>query len=484
MNRVHFTNDGIYGRLGEELNEETFLRIADAIAALWEQQSAEFNLQDHRRIYVGYDTRELAEPIAEQVATQLAGHGFDVVLSDAYLPMPALNYVTRHDGKTIGAVMITGDHRAAAVLGIRLRDAYGAAPHPALMDAVEDCIEPVAQKVQGTYRRENLAAPFFEWLPSIVDEARVRSAKLTCVLDPMHATSCRYAADLLRGLCVDVVEIHGEPTPDFGGIHPEVVEPWIDDCEYATGQIKAHVGISIDGPSNRIAAMCEDGTYVPISKLYALIMRHLVERRDLYGIIAVPQETSAIVRREAQALSLSVDTVTKDESWARKEILEMSPAYDEVSHQQIPVLMGGDGVGSIVVPAFDPERDAYVVLLLLLEILATEQRSMTSLIAELDASLGQSVHGYRDVRMETGRFEMFKNLIPGVSAQGAFPEDPVYVSHADGAHLVFADDSWVLLRPSKTEPLVHIFTEAPTKEARNTLLEDAAKLIDLVFEGL
>lgn len=458
MRYIRFTNDGWYARYdGQE--HQAIRRIADAVGAYWAQKAP------GAQVFVGYDTRRDAAELAAEAAAVLGSWGLDARLSDIYCPMPALNHATRHQPEAVGALMLTADHRSADYVGVRVRNADSSAITPEVADAVEGLVPHEAPEARGPYSEQDFITPFMRAVSQCVDHEAIAGAGLRCVVDPLFGTSRGFAAQLLRVMGVDALEIHGEPRSDFGGIHPEAVEPWLDDCEVAVAKVGAHAGLVIDGPSNRAAVVDEKGVLVPQPKLYALVAGHLARNRGLSGRVVVPRSTSSIVRRQVQRLGLTLTEVAPGPTWAFEET------------RQGDVLLAGDGFGGLCVPVVDPERNAIVTCLLVLELLAHAEKPLSALVADLDQELGVMEYGQRDVRLDPGRFQVLRNLLPGLNASGLFSQEPVAVSHADGVRAQFADDSWVLMRPSQTEPLVRVYAEGPTRAVRDALLDGAIRLL-------
>ena len=123
------------------------------------------------------------------------------------------------------------------------------------------------------------------------------------------------------------------------------------------------------------------------------------------------------------------------------------------------------------------ERDGLLVALLLLELLATTGRSMAELLADLEQDVGTLHYMRRDLRIDAGDIQALRNLLPGINPPEVAGTAPVLVSHADGLYLRFADDSWILLRPSRTDPLVRVYAEARTKDRGVALMEAACAFV-------
>lgn len=459
MRYIRFNNDGWYARYDDGLNKTNVVRVADAAAARWA------DVFGGGTVHIGYDTRRHAPELAAAAAAAVGAWGLDARLSDGPCPMPALNFATRSDPSAVGALMLTADHRNADYLGIRVRNNDSSAIGRDEAGAIEDLVSQELGEAQGPFTLEESVGPFLAHMAFLVDVRRIRNARLDCILDPMYGTARGHAATLLRSLGVGVVEIHGDTVDDFCGTHPEVVEPWLDDLEYMTGQTQVDFGIAIDGPSNRAAAVDGEGNLVAAPRLHALVLMHLIKNRGLSGRIVLPRFSSVVIRRVAESLGCDVTLVPPGPTWPFEEI------------RQGGVITTSDGLGGICVPSLDPERNAFVTMLLLVELLAYEGVSLREMAANLDRAVGSMEYGHREIRMDPGRCAVLRNLLPGTNPEGLCAKKPVSVSHADGLRVQFDDDSWLFIRPSMSEPLVRIYGEGVDRADRDELLDMAKSYV-------
>mgnify|MGYP002516738174 CR=1 FL=1 len=140
------------------------------------------------------------------------------------------------------------------------------------------------------------------------------------------------------------------------------------------------------------------------------------------------------------------------------------------------VLMGGEEAGGIGVASHMPERDGLLVHLLLCELMAKTGKPLGVLIDEIEAAFGRTWYGRRDLRLEAEVIESLRTMLPGINPERVCGRQPVRVSHMDGLRLDFEDGTWLMLRPSGTEPVVRIYAEAFSLEDRDALLDAGWRL--------
>ena len=455
---IHFGTDGWRARLDGDFTEENVVRVARAAGEWWARSTP------GAVVYVGYDARPQARDFARLAARVLAGAGLVAMLSDRFIPTPALSWTIAHDARACGGFMITGSHNPADYLGVKLRIADGGTGTVDFMDEIEELIEPEATEERGPIIEKDLITHYLDHLTEAVDGERIAAAHLKVVYDPMYGSARGYLPAVLGALGVAVEEIHGIPDGDYGDMRPEPIEPWVDDCERAVVACQAQAGLINDGDADRVGAVDEKGTYVSPHKIIALVMGHLVRHRGMSGRVVLNLSTSMLPRRTAEALGCRVDI----------KPIGFKYIYSEMRRGD--VLIGGEEAGGIGVPAHFPERDGLLINLLLVELMAQTGKTLGELVHELEQKVGSYCYARRDLRLPPELIESLRTVLPGLNPHRVAGKQPIAVSHMDGLRLDFSDRSWLLLRPGGTEPVVRIYGEAATIEERDDLLEAGVAL--------
>ena len=139
------------------------------------------------------------------------------------------------------------------------------------------------------------------------------------------------------------------------------------------------------------------------------------------------------------------------------------------------VLLGADEYGGICVPTHLPERDGLLSALLIVECMAIRGCGMEELVSELVKNLGTMHYIRRNIRLDVASIQSFRNILPGLYLKEVCGMSPVEVGHSDGLVMRFEDDSWVQLRPSRTEALIRACAEAPDVQVAHKLAEEACR---------
>lgn len=459
MDLIRFGTDGWRAPYGSGYSEENVARVTDAAARILAESDAGATM------YIGYDTRCNARRYAEVAAGVVAARGLRAVLSDSYCPTPALGWTVAQDPDAVGGLMLTGSHAEAGYGGIKVRMADGGAAPKDVTDAIERAVAPDAPFEAGCFETLDIMTPYLERLKALVDGEAIRNGRLKIVCDPMHGTSCGYLVRLLRELGVEAAEIHNGCGPDFEGLTPEPVEPYTAACQRMVVQSEAHAGLLNDGDSDRIGAVDENGNVVSPHKIIALILGALVNLKGQSGRVVITTSGSSLVRREASLLGCPLTETPIGFKWIYGEMLKGD------------VLLGGEESGGIGIPGHLLERDGLYIALLLCELMAQTRKTLGQLVLSLEDHVGHMEYGRRDLRIDSVSLQMFQNVLPGLNPQVISGMRPVEVSHKDGLRLRFADESWLLVRPSGTEPVVRVYAEGPTMASLESLLNDGCALV-------
>ena len=367
---ITFGTDGWRARLDGDFTDENLIRLADAAGAWWARQAP------GALIYVGYDTRPGAERFAVLAGEVLAGHGLVAKVSDRPAPMPAVSWAVARDVRAIGGFEVTGSHNPPDYLGVKLCLAGGATLTQDAADAIEAGIDADPTEARGPIERKNFVIPYMDHLCEIVDGDAIARARLRVVCDPLYGAARGLVADALGALGVEVVEIHGHDDADTPDIHPDPIEPWIDDCEQAVVAHGACAGLITDGDADRAGAVDERGRCVSPAHLIALLTEHLVQHHGLSGRVVVNQSTPVIARRVAQDLGCRVNV----------KPVGFKHIYEEM--RKGDVLIGGEEAGGIGIPAYCPERDGILANLLLCELMAISGKTLGELVDDLETFVG------------------------------------------------------------------------------------------------
>src|SRR6202521_962702 len=230
MNSIKFGTDGWRGVIAEDFTFANARIVAHSIARYV------VRCEDARKgVIIGYDHRFASDAIAAAAAEALSASGTPVFLTDKPCPTPAFASLVRQL-EAAGALMITASHNPYQWNGIKYKASYGSSALPSIVAQIEQDLDVVQKEsVPPLPPRKNLIqaleprAPYLDTLEKLVDWQRLRKAKFRFVSDVMHGSATGLLVELFRRNGIACDEIRGTRDPRFGGVHPEPIEPHIEE---------------------------------------------------------------------------------------------------------------------------------------------------------------------------------------------------------------------------------------------------------------
>lgn len=457
MRIIRIDNKGWRARFDDGFDEESVSRVADAFGYIWADRN------QGKTVYVGYDTRLNGRRLAETVAGVLSSYGLSAVVSNALCPTPALGWAVARDDQACGGVILTASSETADYGGISARAQDGGPVGDEFYEMASKIMSSVPVGNRGAFRRSDLVGPYLKDLSTNVDADAIASAHLKVVVDPMYGSGRGYLAQLLRSLGCRVHELHGEEHADFDGLRPQLRQPWVGQCEQAVRSFGCDLGILLDGDADRMGVVDERGRFLTPHVTGPLIMEHLVERRGESGRVVTTFSGSALIMRQARRLGLDFTEVP----------MGFTRIYREFTDGD--VLLGLEGMGGFCHPKHLPERDGLMGALLMVEARAKAGIAVSGMVKDLEDEIGTMTYVEHNIELDASSIQAFRNILPGINPHDVCGMRPTSVGHADGLVLRFEDDSWVQLRPSRTEPLVRARAESPDPALAAALGEQACR---------
>ncbi|MDO5044452.1 MAG: phosphoglucosamine mutase [Coriobacteriia bacterium] len=456
MAAIHFGTDGWRARQNGDFTEENVSRVAWACAEQFKQEES-FKNAHAPYILLAYDTRPHADSFARLAAQVISGNGIEARLSDSYIPTPALCWSIAQDPNCIGGLMLTASHNPADYLGIKVRMEDGGASTKAFTDKIEALLPDKAVTQKGEVQSVSLMDAYLRKLKSSVDTQAILDAQLFVVHDAMYGASRQYVPALFESLGIKTHAIRQEKKADFGGIHPEPIFPWIQETKDELLKVGAQAALINDGDADRIGALDEFGNFVSPHKILTLLTLHLYNKGKRGRVVAT-SSGSSILKRAARDLGLSYTMRPIGFKYIYEEMLKGD------------VICGGEESGGIGVSEHVLERDGLLLDLILCEMMAKQQKSLSELVREIEDKYGKFYYSRYDLTLDDEVIERFKGALVDFELKEVAGSTVLTIDRRDGIRLDFEDDAWLLMRPSGTEPLVRIYAESLDKDEQERLV--------------
>jgi phosphomannomutase len=400
---------------------------------------------------------------AEVVAEALSKNGIEVLLSDRFLPTPALSYAVKSRKLDLG-IMITASHNPAEYNGFKIKEASGGAAGRETTEKIEKLLgkTPVKEtsSVSGRIKKEDLTRDYVKFIRSYIDLKKIRAKKFRVLVDAMHGAGDDFIARVLEGTNIKVEFMRDNINPSFGGKRPEPVEENLEELKERVKKERFDLGIALDGDADRLAAVAPGGLFIHPQKILGLLALHLHQDRHFSG---------AIVKTICG--TTMIDNIAR---FMKVKLFETPVGFKYISNlmETEDILAGGEEAGGMGVKGYIPERDGTMAGLLLLEMMAYRNKNILKILNETEKQFGKYYYLRLDLQLKE-RMEPKKENLP----KELLGKKVTEIKDYDGVKLICEDGSWLMFRGSGTEPMVRIYSEAKSLSRSKQLLQLGKNLI-------
>ena len=465
MANIKFGTDGWRAVVGKDFTEENVLIATKAIAKYIEE---EFGLS--KKILVGYDPRNMAKEFGEVCANELAKKGFTVMMSDKIIPTPVLAYNAKLHNAC--AIMFTASHNPPEYLGLKFIPDYAG---PATDDITKKITNYLGDDIQenngGKVEVVDFSKDYFDQIKKDIDFDKIKTLDKNIIFDGLHSATIGYFDKLLDEFNIKYNSFNMNHDKNFGGKMPEPKPPYINDLIEKVKATKNSIGFANDGDGDRFGVIDETGKWVLPDEIIAMLMMHLKNNKHQDGVLVKTVGSSNLLNKVAEKLNI--------------EVVETAVGFKNVGSamRENKTLIGGEDSGGLSTGFHIPEKDGILANLLILEMLAYENKSLSEMLEDLYVFAGKKYKKDRiDLKLTSD--EITKKILD-LFKETDNVEDLIVASKnkKDGVKLVFTDESWILVRPSGTEPLLRIYIEAESVEQISAMKTKIEKFYNQVLLG-
>ncbi len=475
---ITFGTDGWRAKIDVDFTADKVMMLAKAVADhLHDRKLAK------RGVLVGYDTRRKSKFFAEKVAEVLAGEGIRVLFPPRETPTPVVAYQVWRC-KLGGAVVITASHNPPEWNGFKFIPHYAG---PALPDVTSDIESRANRLLAEDVKAEGISfkkaeaeglIEFFDPMPSYIDhvldfvEADLfRNRGLKVVVDALYGATYGYLKEIFSRLGCEVIALHDTPHPEFHGILPDPTPKVLTELQQKVISTGASLGLATDGDGDRIG-VCTPKGFFSANALFPVIYSHLLEFKGMRGDVVRTVATTHMVDVVAEEYGFSSIEVPVGFKYVGKVLREGK------------AVMGGEESGGFGFREHISEKDGLLSAAVIAELVVSSGKSLETLRSELEAKYGFYYSGRVDV--PCGGFNA-KQLV-GEIVEHPPPElcgmKVISTSTLDGIKFILPKRSWLLLRPSGTEPVIRVYAESSSQELLKQILDCGVALIKKGMQAL
>lgn len=466
IDKIKFGTDGWRAVIGDTYTVKNVARVAEAVAQWTNQQT------DKPAIMIGHDCRFNGKLFMETAIKIFLHYDIKVYFADGFVSTPMISMGTRKYDTTIG-IILTASHNPASYGGFKLKSNFGGPLLPKGIQEVEDLIPDVENQAALALNLDkiseekqliqvDLEKEYIEKVKAHFDIAAIQSSDLELAYDAMYGAG----QNVMTKLFPNIHFLHCDYNPSFKGQAPEPIARNLGELEaYLKEKKTIDVALVTDGDADRIGLYNGTGEFVDSHHIILLLIHYLVKYKGLKGKVITAFSCSPKINKLCNYYGLENETVKIGFKHIAGKMVEED------------VMLGGEESGGIAVKDHIPERDGIWMGMILWEFMAKSGKSLQSLINEVYEIVGEFKFERSDLHID----EALKQKIVENCKNEAYSSFGKYiverVETIDGFKFFFADEKWVMIRPSGTEPVLRVYAEAKNLDEVRDILRETEQTI-------
>ena len=465
MTKIKFGTDGWRAIIAKEYTTDNVARVSIAVAD-WLNENNE-----NPSVVIGHDCRFAGELFAETAAKVLASKGILVKLAKGFVSTPMVSLGVVSEKASLG-VVITASHNPPSYNGYKLKGDFGGPLLPVDITAVENKIPDANSVDYNAISMQDLVA---EGKVIYVDleEMYCKHAKANFDLEAIRNSDMNFAYDAMFGAGMNVVKrllpeatlLHCDDNPGFLGTAPEPIHRNLQEFSDLMKNNALDCGLATDGDADRIGLYDSKGNFVDSHHIILLLIHYMVKYKEMKGKVVTAFSCSVKVEQMCKYYGLEQETV--------------QIGFKHIAGKMITedVMLGGEESGGIAITGHIPERDGIWMGLILFEFMAKSGKSLEDLIEEVYEIVGEFAFERIDLHIDNDtKLRIIEDCKVGKFTQfGKYKVDRIETT--DGFKFFFDEDTWLMIRPSGTEPVLRTYAEASTQAKVFDILADAKATI-------
>ena len=487
--RISFGTEGWRAIIGDFFTFENVKKFAKAVAnwLYWperakldiyskectKEKSFKYNPPSFG-VAIGYDTRFMSNTFAEVVADVISNCGIPVFLSSSFCSSPAVsNYVLK---KNLSAgLIITASHNTYEYNGIKFKGEYGGSAISEIKWGIEKMLFSPKDFIPNNTPKAYIKKVCFddiyaEETVSYVDMERIANARFKIISDSIYGSASGLLRKFFHSAGVFIDEIRNNIDPLFGGYTPEPMVRNIGPLMKKIIKSRADIGFAFDGDADTVGAVDSQGSFLQSYDIMSILLWHLVENRKLEGDVVSSFSSSQLLKQMAKSYGLSYH--------------ETPVGFSHITNLMLRhnILIGGEESGGIGVKLGIPDKNGPLVALLLLEAMVYSNKNISEIKSDIVDRFGLYCLHRTDIKFKNNdeKDEVISKFCAKMPS--CFADEKIKdVYTLDGIKCILEDDSWILFRPSGTEPVFRIYAEASSHEKSYKILNECESFIKKIL---
>lgn len=465
--KIRFGTDGWRAVIADTYTFENVHRVTSAVSSWLRAKSA----SESARVVLGYDCRFSARLFAREVAKHLAHSGHEVLLSPDFVSTPAVSLAVVEEQADLG-IVLTASHNPPEYGGYKLKGNFGGPLPEPDVKAIEALIPPSVDfdwrtldfdpfLEAGQIREVDLEKAYLSRVKEHFDLGAIARSPFKFGFDAMYGAGQRIVSRILP----DVATLHCTYNPSFGGTPPEPIARNLLEFQSFVPQQQIDCGLVTDGDADRIALVDADGSFIDAHHIILILIHYLHHYKKMTGDVVTAVSSTNKIAALCERYGLGLD------------IVKIGFKHTSEIMREKDILVGGEESGGIAVKGHIPERDGIWMGLIIWEFMAKTGKSLRAIIDEVYALVGSFAFVRNDLRLAPDE----KERVVAACERDAYMRFGSHtvqsIDKTDGFKFILDPQTWVMIRPSGTEPVLRIYAEAPSQAAAEALVRDARATI-------
>lgn len=458
MTNIKFGTDGWRAILNKDFTFENTNKVVNGIATYIFNESR-FN----KTIIIGYDPRNEADEFAFYIGEKLSEYGFNVEVSSKIVATPVLAYSALK--KNSYAIMITASHNPPEYLGIKFIPPYGGPAEDTMVKVIVDNLDNEFNNrgEKKKYKKVSFEDDYIEHIKTLINFDKLGKSNIEINYDGHHGAAADIFKHILNEYGIKANFYNMERDINFGGHMPDPKEKYLPNLK-AQCISNSKIGLSNDGDGDRFGVFDEKGNFVTANDIIAMLLKHLVKDKNYTGKLAKTVGASAMLDCYAKENNIEVVETPVGFKW-----LGSAMRKDDI-------IIAGEESGGLSIKGHIPEKDGIIANLLIIEMMAYENKSLFELHQEfLNGFKRKFINNRIDLKLDSkDEQQKIIDKFKKYSKIGSY--NIVKSNTMDGLKLYLSDGSWILIRKSGTEPLLRIYFESDKEEKMKEIEESIKEL--------
>ncbi|NPB01067.1 MAG: phosphoglucomutase/phosphomannomutase family protein [Crenarchaeota archaeon] len=460
---IRFGTDGVRGVIDRDFNELVVASVAYAALKYFKRK------RDLGRVLVSYDTRRKSDIYARIIVETCKRFNIETSIVSRPTPTPVVSWTVR-EYKYDLAFQVTASHNPPEYNGVKVIDYNGCSISDEDAEEIMNILQKESNEVsrfvltlQPSTAPDVVIDPRESYIEYVVSSVSSPGRRLRVLFDPLYGTTIGYTDEILRRLGHEVKCIHYEFRQDFGGVEPCPEGPNLENVLKIVKENNLDVGISHDGDGDRIGVVTGRGRVLTGNEVLLLFVYEYAKNRKIRTVARTVATTSL------------VDKICRDYNI---KVIETPVGIKYIAELLIrgEADIGGEESGGVAFRWHVPEKDGIYTAAQICDIESRE--GVDNVLDEIYQRYGVPRFRKHKIKVEDDPRELFSKYKDDIVRALRDSNLCIDIVTIDGVKCVLQDGSWVLVRPSGTEPVIRIYGE---EYSANNVFESVVKIVENII---